>query len=124
MAKNPPLLQGAIALACLFALQMAIATLRVRSGAMCELIDNDPRLIMLGDKMLFDQMKKARITESDLRAKLREANVLDWGQIEAVVAETTGDISVLHRGEDSPRLNPALLKGVIGAEQLQAVAQP
>ena len=38
-------------------------------------------------------------------AKLREANALNFGQVRAVVLETTGDISVLH-GE---HLDPAIL---------------
>ena len=36
------------------------------------------------------------MTEADLRAKLREANVLAMDEIRAVVMESTGDVSVLH----------------------------
>lgn len=46
--------------------------------------------------MLHDNMRKARVTESDLWSKLREANVLNLNQVRAVVFEATGDISVLH----------------------------
>ena len=119
-APSPPLLNGALALAFLFCVQMGVAAMRVRSPKLMSLIDNSPRLIMAGRETAPEQMRKAKITEDDLRAKLREANVLDYDQVEAVIAETTGDISVLHRSEGAPRLNPELLQGVIGADALRS----
>jgi len=35
-----------------------------------------------------------------VRAKLREANVFNYHEVEAVVLETTGDVSVLHGGSN------------------------
>jgi uncharacterized membrane protein YcaP (DUF421 family) len=52
------------------------------------------------------------VTPADVRASLRQANVLDPADVKAVVLETTGDISVVH----GPDLSEALLEGVIGAE--------
>jgi uncharacterized membrane protein YcaP (DUF421 family) len=52
-------------------------------------------------------------------AKLREANVTRFEQIHAVIAETTGDISVLH-GPPEETLETGLLDGVIGAERFKA----
>ena len=45
-------------------------------------------------------------------AKLREANVIDFSQVKAVVLESTGDISVLHTSNDDIELNNDLLEGV------------
>ncbi len=120
LSPNPPLLQGVFALVILFAVQIGAASLRVYFPAISAVMDNQARLIMIGDEMIKDQMLKAKIGEGDLRAKLREANVIDFAQIEAVVAETTGDISVLHRDLDGPHLDPGLLEGVIGAEKFSA----
>ena len=64
--------------------------------------------------MLHDNLETTKVTASDVRAKLREANVTDWSQVRAVVLETTGDVSVLH-GET---LDPTLLEGVAGADEL------
>lgn len=116
LAKDPPLAQAIVALIALFVIQMSLAWARKRSSFIEGLISNAPRLIMLRGQMIPDQMRRAKVTENDLYAKLREANVLDFSQIEAVVAETTGDISVLHRGKNEQRLAPALLEGVIGRE--------
>ncbi|WP_311199201.1 YetF domain-containing protein [Leisingera caerulea] len=52
-----------------------------------------------------------RVAESDLIAKLREANVKDLSQVSAVVLETTGDISVLHGDHLQDRLLSGVEKG-------------
>lgn len=120
IAKDPPLLQGMAAMVVLFAMQAAVAELRKRFSFVQKIVDNRPRLIMWGDEIDEKQMLKAKITRADLSAKLREANVTRFEQIHAVVAETTGDISVLH-GPPEEMLELRLLDGVIGAERLTNV---
>ena len=117
IAKDPPLLQGMAAMIILFAMQAAVAELRKRFSFVQMIVDNQPRLIMWGGEIDEKQMLKAKITRADLIAKLREANVTRFEQIHAVVAETTGDISVLH-GPPEEMLELRLLDGVIGAERL------
>ena len=51
---------------------------------------------MYDGKVIDKALNVSRVAESDLFAKLREANVLELNQVRAVVLETTGDISVLH----------------------------
>ena len=88
--------------------QATIAAMRVRSVKWLGVIENEPILLMRDGKMLHETMKKTRVAEPDLRAKLREANVLELSQVRAVVLETTGDISVLH----GDRLEEELLDSV------------
>ena len=57
-------------------------------------------------------MRRAHVTRDDVRAKLREANVLDYSQIRAVVFETTGDVSVLHTDQADRELASDLLADV------------
>jgi len=59
-------------------------------------INNQPILLMDGPTILHENLKKAQLTVADLHSKLREANVLNYRQVKAVVFETTGDVSVLH----------------------------
>jgi len=117
MAKDPSVGQGLIALAFIFAIQLSVAVLRVNYKFVKDLTDNKARLIMVGDEIQHDQLKKSRITETDLYAKLREANVFHRNQIIAVVAETTGDVSVLH-SEGDTEITAEYFQGVIGAERL------
>ena len=120
LLENPPLLRAAFALGAVFGLQYGIAWLRERSSSFSSLVDNEPLLLMDGPDVIEEHLKKARVTEDDLRAKLREANVLDLSQVRAVVLETTGDISVLHGDADGPALNADLLRGVRGVDQLRS----
>lgn len=103
---------GLVVIAALLATQVIVALLRLRSGRMRKVIDNEPLLLMRDGTMVEANMRAGRVTEQDVRAKLREANVLDPAQVHAVVLETTGDISVLHGSTDGPALSPRLLEGV------------
>lgn len=119
LSKNPPLLQGIVGLAALFGIQITVATLRSRTQAASSVVDNEPLLLMAGPDVLHENLKKARITEDDLNAKLRKANVIHLGQVRAVVMESTGDVAVLHADPDGPDLAPSLLSGVRDAERVQ-----
>lgn len=46
-----------------------------------ELVDNDPVVLMVGETFIHENLRKARVTPDDLRAKLREANVLNYAQV-------------------------------------------
>ncbi|WP_372895586.1 DUF421 domain-containing protein [Stieleria sp.] len=114
---SPTLLMGMFAILCLFGAQWFLAALRVRSGRVGNTIDNQPLLLMAGSEILHDNLRQANMTESDLYAKLREANAMSFDQVKAVVFETTGDVSVLHSADD-PKIEPAMFSSVIGAERL------
>lgn len=118
LSKSPPVLQGLAAVALLLALQAVISFLRSRSPLVGRLTDNQPLLLMAAGEVLHDNLRRARVSESDLRAKLREANVLHPREVRAVVFETTGDVSVLHGDPDGPPLDRWLLEGVRDAERL------
>ncbi|QDG53486.1 DUF421 domain-containing protein [Persicimonas caeni] len=115
VAKNPPLLQGVVALAALYGLQKLVSNLR-RFDWVGNLVDNRPVLLMRHGEMFLDNMRSTGVTEEDLRSKLREANVLELSQVRAVVFETTGDISVLHTKDTDVELEGWLLEGVRDAE--------
>lgn len=104
----PKFLQAGGALFAILAIQWVIALLRRSSERAEDAISNSPLLLMRDGEFLREAMAKARVAESDIRAKLREANVMRSEEIRAVVLETTGDISVLH-GET---LDDGLLDGV------------
>lgn len=117
VAREPPLLQGALALAALYLIQYVVAKLRTVSSGVQWVVENRPLLLMSGSEVIEENLRRARVTRGDLRAKLREANVHHTSQVRAVVMETTGDISVLH-GE-GPELEDEILADVRGAERLR-----
>lgn len=100
---------GLAALVALFVTRYAISALRVKSGTFVEkMVDTRPIILMYEGRILDDNLRLARVTRADIRAKLREANALMPDEVRAVVMEATGDISVLH----GKRLDPSLLEAV------------
>jgi uncharacterized membrane protein YcaP (DUF421 family) len=118
VSKDPTLLLSLVAFAGLFGGQWLIGYVRKRSQRVRWILDNDPVLLMVGDRVLHDHLRATQITEEDLRAKLRVANVLTYDQVRAVVLETTGDISVLHTTDPAQKLDAAILEGVGGTGPL------
>ncbi|WP_459741555.1 DUF421 domain-containing protein [Polaribacter sp. OB-PA-B3] len=98
LSKSVSLFEGVFGLTTVYVLQAITAYLR-RFQFFRKIVDNEPLYLMKNSEILWDNLKKAQVTEGDLRAKLREANVLQLSQVKAVVFETTGDISVLHSSE-------------------------
>ena len=100
--------QPTLAIGALLGAQFTVARLRLISDGFEQVVENEPVLLMRDGVILDTALDRTRVARTDLIAKLREANVLDYTQVRAVVLETTGDISVLH-GE---ALSKELLEGV------------
>lgn len=94
IAKDPSIISGAVAIGGLLFLQSFISKFRILTNK--SYLDNEPLLLMDGNKILDENLKIAKVTHNDLIAKLREANVLNFDEVHAVVFEATGDVSVLH----------------------------
>ncbi|MBT0587572.1 DUF421 domain-containing protein [Alteromonas oceanisediminis] len=88
--------QTILAMATLFIVQCSAARLRKASDSIESLMQNSPVLLMKDGEIIHSALTETRVAQSDLIAKLREANVLAFSDVRAVVLETTGDISVLH----------------------------
>ena len=127
VADSPALSRGIAGIVALYALQLAVSALRRRFRAAEKVLDNRPILVMgPRGRLLPRNMAVARITEDDLRATLRSANVHDLTQVQAVVMEGTGDIHVLRSNGDTP-VDAWLLQGVRDYEShggLDAVCRP
>ncbi len=113
VSKDPPLIQGVVAVASLYAIQLFVSRIRHRFGAVEAAVDTAPILLMgPGGRICWDNMQTARVTEEDLRCHLREANVADPTNVQAMVMEGTGSIHVLH-GHDGKLSEEAwILRGV------------
>ncbi|MFQ6549574.1 DUF421 domain-containing protein [Aestuariibius sp. 2305UL40-4] len=111
VSPDTGILAGLSALTALFLVQAVVARARVASSRTQEVLDNAPLLIMDGPTMLEGNMQAAKISRADLLGKLREANVTQLSQVQAVVFEATGDVSVLHRGDGE--IDAVLLEDVV-----------
>lgn len=115
------LLQGVVALGVLIGLQFLLSKLRRWWRPVEKVISNTPLLLMIEGKILEKNMEKVSLSENTLVSKLREANVFDLSEVQAVVIETTGDISVLHSADK--KLSADLLHGVKGIPENSLIRQ-
>lgn len=114
LSRSVPLALGVVVVATLFLVQWVLWRLRTRSSRWSRVLDNEPLLLARHGELLHDNLRRAGVTVDDVRAKLREANVLRLAEVRAVVLETTGDVSVLHGDPDGPDVEPWLLDDVRG----------
>jgi len=111
LSKSVSLWDGIIGLGAVYILQISVALLR-RFEIVKKTVDNSPLLLMDGTNILHENLKKARVSEGDLRSKLREANVIRLKEVRAVIFEATGDISVMHTEDENEALEDWLTKDV------------
>ena len=100
--------QPTLAIAVLLGSQHGLARLRKSSSGFAATIQNDSALLMRDGEINQTSLDKTSVIEDDLVANFREANVMNYTEVRAVVLETTGDISVLH----GDKLDDRLLQGV------------
>lgn len=115
LGYTPTLAAGFIGLATLFGMLRLEAYLRrAKRGAY---LSSRPILLMAGDKVLADGMKRARIQDDELYFKLRQAGIRNFAEIALVILEPTGDVSVLRRGVPIER---ALLRRIPDRDRIPA----
>jgi len=114
LTSSTSIAQGFIAIFSLLVLTYIFSILQRKFPKLNSVISNEPLLLMDGHKILKDNLQYARIQETQLISKLREANVLNFDQVLYVILESTGDISVLHKSnaENDIKFEEKLLKGV------------
>jgi len=111
LSTDQSLLKGLFALAGIVTFQSLFALAIRKSNKLQSWFTNKPQLLMLRGEIIYANLDKCNVGEDDLIAKLREANVIKFDQVLAVVLESTGDMSVLHTSDDI-ELESRLLKGV------------
>ncbi|RMB63440.1 DUF421 domain-containing protein [Dokdonia sinensis] len=109
-AKPGPAL-GALIIGILYLFNYLITIARFKSKTVEQAIDNSPILLMRDGEILHDNLKQTKITEDELRGKLREANAFRLSHVRAVILETTGDVSVMHTSENL-EIEDYILEGV------------
>jgi uncharacterized membrane protein YcaP (DUF421 family) len=119
-SSSTSLLQGALALAVLFAVQALVGLVRFRHSA-AKTVDSRPILLMSGPEILTENLTWSQMTHSDLRSKLRLAGITHYEQVAAVVLEATGEVSVLTASPANQPLELDLFASVRGRERLTSV---
>jgi len=101
---------GSVALVAIVVFQVLFAAVQRRFSLFRKVMTNKPVLLMKDGCIIQRNLDSTNLHRSELIAKLREANVLRFDQVKAVVLESTGDVSVLHSDpKDGVQLEKRLL---------------
>lgn len=109
----PTLAAGIIAFFTLLALQLTMGKL-AHSELGYRVFSNQPILLITDGDVLYENLKKTHLNESELRIKLRGVGVTAMRDLAAVILEPTGSLSVLRSGPISTHM----LDGVTGREKI------
>lgn len=100
--------QAMAAIGAVFLIQYLLARGRTASSAFAAAVDNSPLLLLRDGVFIEPAMRHARVTRATLMEKIRGSGTSSLSEVGAIVLETTGDITVMQRGQ----FDPALLEGV------------
>jgi uncharacterized membrane protein YcaP (DUF421 family) len=92
--KDVTLLEGFVALALLITIQVALAKLAVYSKTAEKIINGEPTRLLTNGKYLHKAMRKERVTEEEIRAAIREQGVTRVEDVDAVMLENDGSLTV------------------------------
>ena len=94
MEKDVTLLEGIAALATLVGMQIGIAKLAARSALAERIINGEPALLLSHGRFFPRALKRERITEEEVRAAIRAKGVTRVEDVDAVILENDGTLTV------------------------------
>lgn len=99
LSKETALSQALAAFATLVLLQFVVTYLSVRSKVFAGLIKAEPRLLFYRDAFLDDALRQERVTRDEVLEVVREQGIASLEEVEAVVLETAGTVSVVRKAD-------------------------
>ncbi len=99
---TPTLTRGLVAISTLFTVRGILWLLR-RSRSAERAMSLAPIMLMSGSQLLAVNMRKAHVTENDLRQELRAAGVRRRDEVEAVILERNGRFSIVRQAAPAER---------------------
>lgn len=115
LGESPTLLGALIVLNTLMVLEWTMGTLRgvMRPGTARG--TRRPAVVMVGGRIVPGMLRRRRLTEQDLLNRLRIGGVTSLQQVELVILETRGTLTVVRSGAT---IDAALVEGVDGRESI------
>ncbi|WP_223700489.1 DUF421 domain-containing protein [Sutcliffiella deserti] len=110
LSKDVALAEGMTAFILLIGMQYIITWLSVRSDFFSSMIKSSPELLYYNGIFLKKVMKKARVLEEEVLQAARSSGIYSMNDVEAVVLETDGRISVIKKSEENEHTTLTNLK--------------
>lgn len=111
VSKDVSLAVGLAALALLIALQLAITWCAVRSPLISDIVKTAPTMLVLDGRLREDAMKRARVTHDEVLAAVRQQGHGSLENIDAVILEADGSLSVIPASQAGNRSAYGALPG-------------
>lgn len=102
LTKGISVIEAALAFSVLIGLQYMVTWLSVRFNFFHRLVKSKPSIIFSHGRFLEREMKKKRVTKSEIIAAIRANGYGSFKDIDAVVLETDGSFSVIKELESNP----------------------
>ncbi|MFC6997404.1 DUF421 domain-containing protein [Rufibacter roseus] len=99
-AKQVSIAEALTTFALLVSLQFIISFLQKRSKLFSRFITSEPTLLYYHNQFLEKNMRKERIRKESLLASVRKNKLNSLEEVDAIVLETDGTVSVIKKGEN------------------------
>ena len=109
LSKTVSLADGLLAFGLLIGLQYLVTWTSVRLQWVQRMVTGEPIMLFYRGEFLPHLLRKARVTEHEIRAAVRRAGLADLNKVGAVILETDGSFSVIQGMTD---LGGTILRGV------------
>ena len=103
-----PLLYGIVPIFTLVICEMVLSFISLKSEYIRVMLNGKPQLLIKNGKLLRKELLTSRINTDDLMEELRKAGYFSLSDIDTVILETGGTISVIPTAEAAPPTNKDL----------------
>ena len=110
LLAEPTLAGGLVAMVVLFGAQLLFAVAR-RNRRLDRTLNRPPLVLMAHGHFLEGNLQRGKVSEDELRQRLRLAGICHLDEVQAAVLERNGAISVLRRGPLSAELMEDVVDG-------------
>ena len=103
LSQQTTLADGVAAFAVLIALQVVLSWLCVSSHRINNFINGEPTLVVHKGTFLEESMRHQRLTKEEILSAFRESHVHKFDEVDSVVLETDGTLSIVWRRDEGKR---------------------
>ena len=94
-----PIFNGIVPILGLLVMHLILSLINLKSLKAREIICGKPSILIYRGKINEKELKKERFTINELEERLRGNNVVNLGDVEYAILETSGQVTVIHKPE-------------------------
>ena len=94
-----PIFNGIVPILGLLVMHLVISVINIKSIALRKFICGKPSILIYRGKIDEQVLKKERFTINELQERLRRNNIVNLGDVEYAILETSGEVTVIQKPE-------------------------